>query len=54
MNGLDIVITVVVCVAFAAAVGFLIYRKLKRKDGCCDCGCEHCSMNCKRKENKDR
>lgn len=50
MNGVDIAIIVVVCAAFAAAVGFLIYRKVKHKGGCCDCGCEHCSGNCKDKK----
>lgn len=48
MNGIDIAIIVVVSVLFAAAVGYLIYRKLKHKGGCCDCGesCGTCSGGC--------
>lgn len=47
MNGLDIAIIVIVCVAFVAAAGFTIYKKIKRKGGCCDCcdcggGCGDC------------
>ncbi len=42
MNGWDIAILVVVCVAVAAVFGWLIYRKVKRKGGC-DCGCDGCS-----------
>ncbi len=44
MNGVDIAVIVIVCVAFAAAVGRLIYRKVKHKGGCCDCGsCNGCT-----------
>ena len=39
MNGWDIAILVGVCAAFAAVVGWLIYRKIKHKGGGCDCGC---------------
>jgi len=56
MGALDIAITVIVCVAFAGALGWLIYRKIKRKGGCtgCDCGCgsgENCP-HCKSRNNK--
>lgn len=47
MNPVDIAVIVVVCVAVAAAIGYLIYRKVKGKGGCCDCNgscksCPHC------------
>lgn len=42
MNGVDIAIIVIVCVAAAAAIGYLIYRKVKHKGGC-DRGCQGCS-----------
>lgn len=50
MNGVDIAIIVVVCVSFVAAAGYLVYRKVKHKGGCCGCGCGHCSGNCKGKK----
>ena len=52
MSGIDIAIIVVVCVLFAAALGYIIYRKVKHK-GCCDCAdCASCSGGCKKNENK--
>ena len=46
MSGVDIAVTVVVCAAALAALGFILYRKLRHKGGCCDCGdccgCSHC------------
>ena len=51
MSGIDIAIIVVVCVLFAAALGYIIYRKVKHK-GCCDCAdCASCG-GCKKSENK--
>ena len=44
MGAAEIAIIVVVCVAFAAAVGDVIYRKVKGKGGC-DCGCSGCPHN---------
>lgn len=46
MQPLDIVILVVCCAAFAVAVGFLVYRKLKGKSAGCDYGCEGCPHSC--------
>lgn len=49
MNGVDIAVIVIVSVAFVAAVGSIIYRKVKHKGGgCgdCGCGCEGCSLHC--------
>ncbi len=45
MSGIDIAIITVVSVAFAAALGAIIYRKVKHKGCDCDCGgnCSHCS-----------
>ena len=51
MGAVDIVIICVVSVAFLAAVGVIIYRKIKHKGGC-DCGCESCPHNCNCKSNK--
>jgi len=45
MTPVDIVIICVVAVAFLAAVGVIIYRKVKHKGGC-DCGCEGCPHAC--------
>lgn len=45
MNPVDIAVIVVVSVAAAGVVAYLIYRKLKRKGGCCDCG-ESCGGSC--------
>lgn len=42
MSPVDIAIVVVVAVAFAAALGALIYRKVKHKGGVCGCGCQGC------------
>ena len=41
MTAVDIAVIVVLGVAFLAAVGFIIYRKVKGKGGC-DCGCNTC------------
>ncbi len=50
MNGVDIAVIVIVCVAVVAVAGYLIYRKIKHKGGCCDCSscsscgaCPHCN-----------
>ena len=44
MGAVEIAIIVAVGVAFLAAVGSIIYKKVKRKGGCCgcDCGCTSC------------
>lgn len=43
MNAIEIIVLALVCAAFAFAVGYLIYRKVKGKSGC-DCGgCSGCS-----------
>lgn len=52
MSPLDIAIIVVVSVAFVAAVGAIIYRKVRKKGDCgCGCsGCPHSSSCCGRKD----
>lgn len=45
MGALEISIIVIVSVAFVAAVGYIIYRKVTRKGGC-DCGCGSCPHAC--------
>lgn len=57
MNTIDIAVIVIVGVAFIAVMGYLIYRKVKGKGGCCDCGCS-CSLcnacpHCNTRENKE-
>lgn len=48
MGAIDITVIVVVSVAVLAAVGVIIWRKVKHKDGC-GCGgcsaCDKCSKN---------
>ena len=51
MGAVDIVIICVVSAAFLAAVGVIIYRKIKHKGGC-DCGCgdepaHECGCGCR-------
>ena len=43
MNGFDVAVIVVISVAVVAVIGWLIYRKVKGKGGCCDCGCKGCT-----------
>lgn len=45
MNPVDIAVIVIVCVAVVGVVSYLIYRKIKHKGGCCDCG-SSCNGNC--------
>ncbi len=52
MGALEISIIVIVAVAFAAAVGYIIYRKVTHKGGC-DCGCAGCPHSCHCKDKKD-
>ncbi len=58
MSAFDIAIAVVVPVLFLAAVGFIIYRKVKHK-GSIDCDCCNCSechgcCNCKNDNGKEK
>ena len=46
MGALDIVVLVLVCVAFAGAAGWLIYRKVRHKGGCTGCDCGGCGAHC--------
>ncbi len=49
MNAFDIVVTVIIAVSALAVIGWLIYKKIKGKGGCCDCsGCTACDK-CKKK-----
>lgn len=51
MSGVDIAIIAFVVALFAAALGYIIYRKVKHK-GCCDCSdCSACGA-CKKSERK--
>lgn len=44
MNPIDIAVIVCVSILVAGVAAYLIYRKVKHKGGCCDCGCGgHCS-----------
>ena len=46
MNAIDIAVIVIVCVAVVGVAGYLIYRKLKHKGGCCDCSSCNGACNC--------
>ncbi|MDE6294170.1 MAG: hypothetical protein K2L88_06085 [Clostridiales bacterium] len=51
MNGAEIVLLVVLCVAFAVALGIIIYNLVKGKSCCGDCeGCSGCHA---KKKNSD-
>ena len=39
MNAFDIIVIVTVSVAVAAIIGWMIYKKVKHKGSCTDCGC---------------
>ena len=52
MGAFDIVVIVLVSVAFLGAVGYLIWRKAKGKGGC-DCGCSSCPHACSCAKRKD-
>ena len=53
MNGIDIAIVVGISVAVVAVLGWLIYRKIKHKGGCCDCGCGGCTA-CSKGKKEDK
>lgn len=54
MGPVDIAVIVVVSVAVLCAVGYIIFRKVKHKGGCCDCeACSHCSHCCESKKHDD-
>lgn len=52
MGPVDIAIVVAVSVAVAGVIGWLIYRKIKHKGGCRDCGCSGCTACDKYKNQK--
>lgn len=52
MNAFDIVVIVLVAIAFVGAVGYLIWRRAKGRGGC-DCGCSGCPHACNCGKNKD-
>ena len=43
MGACDIIVLVVISAAVVGVLGYLIYRKVKHKGGCCDCGCSGCT-----------
>ena len=47
MGPVEIAAICIVGVAAVGAIGYLIYRKVKHKGACCDCGscsdCPHCN-----------
>ncbi len=53
MSPFDIVIIVLVSIAFVGVVGYLIWRKAKGKGGC-DCGCEGCPHACNCHKNGEK
>ena len=53
MGAFDIAIIVVISLAVVGVIGWLIYRKVKGKGGCCDCGCSGCTA-CDRGKKEDK
>ena len=53
MSPCDIIVLIVISVAVVGVIGWLIYRKVKGKGGCCDCGCNNCPA-CDKGKRKDR
>lgn len=52
MNAFDIVVVALISAAASGVIGWLIYRKVKGKGGCC--GCSNCSGgNACRKSKKE-
>lgn len=54
MNAWDIAIIVIVCVAFAGVCGWLLFRRLKHKGGCCGCDCVSCGGGCPHCKGEDK
>lgn len=54
MSAFDIAVIVIISVAFVAAVGAVLYRRLIKKDGGCSCGCEHCKAACPKCSAKEK
>ena len=52
MGACDIIVLVVISVSIVGVFGWLIYRKIKHKGGCCDCGCDGCTACDKGKKQK--
>ncbi len=52
MGVFDIIVTVIIGVAFLAVAGAMIYKKVTRKGGGCGCGCEGCPHACRCKDGK--
>ena len=52
MTPIDIAVIVIVGVAVIGVAAYLIYRKVKGKGGCCDCGCDGCTACDKGKKQK--
>ena len=53
MNAAEIILLVVMCVAFAAALGVIIYNLVKGKSCCGDCdGCSGCKSKAQTTESK--
>ncbi|MGN0814850.1 MAG: hypothetical protein ACI4MH_06440 [Candidatus Coproplasma sp.] len=50
MGAVEIVIIVVCCVAVAAVVGAVIYKKVKGIPTDCGCGCANCPHSCSGKD----
>lgn len=42
MGVFDIVVLIVISVAVLGVAAGVIYRKVTKKGGCCDCGCSSC------------
>lgn len=62
MNVFEIIVLIVVCVAFVCAVTAIVYGKIKHKGTCCDCshaksdagGCGGCCSHCAAKHHTQK
>ena len=43
MGVCDIIVLILISAAVAGVTGYMIYRKIKHRGGCCNCGCDGCT-----------
>ena len=53
MGACDIIVLVVISLSVVGVIGGLIYKRVKRKGSCCDCGCSGCTA-CDKYKKKEK
>ena len=53
MGPCDIIVLVVISLSVVGVLSGLIYKKLKHRGGCCDCGCSGCTA-CDKGKKKEK